>query len=125
MVSTTDQSQLFVNKSINYNHQVDQLTIDHETGEAEQLEAGAIPRTVRRERGDVERDWRAARYGAVGDGRGGRGGAGGAGGADQEQGERAADRVRADNMFIRANERRLFRDYNFHHHPSNIALTHR
>ena len=123
MVSTTDQSQLFVNKSTNYNHQVDQLTIDHETGEAEQLEAGAIPRTVRRERGDVERDWRAARYGAVGDGRGGRGGAGG--GGDQEQGERAADRVRADNMFIRANERRLFRDYNFHHHPSNIALTHR
>ena len=33
---------------------------------------------------------------------------------------------RADNMFMRANERRLFRDFNLiHHGPSNIALTHR
>ena len=31
-----------------------------------------------------------------------------------------------DNLFIRAGERRLFRDYHFMHHgPSNIALTHR
>ena len=33
---------------------------------------------------------------------------------------------RADNLFMRANERRLFRDFNLiHHGPSNIALTHR
>ena len=33
---------------------------------------------------------------------------------------------RADNLFMRANERRLFRDFNMiHHGPSNIALTHR
>ena len=107
---------------------VDQLTIDHE-GEAEQLDSINIP--------------------------GPSGVGGGAGAAAQPQpgpgvgaagdrlpprfprrmertrplrGEGEEDRRREDlPPFIRAQDRRLYRDYHFLHHggPSNIALTHR
>ena len=111
---------------------VDQLTIDHE-GEAEQLDsinipgssgpgggagAAAQPPTAGPSVGPAG-DRRPPRYstprdrhrdlGHIGD--------------RLEAGER---RREPDNMFVRAGERRLFRDYHFlHHGPSNIALTHR
>ena len=114
---------------------VDQLTIDHEAGEAEQLESvslpgpsglGAVgdppprpgvgaglppryPGPRHRDLGLGERDRHAA-----GDTSGGR--------RDDAGGEARAGR----DMYVRAGERRLFRDYHFMHHgPSNIALTHR
>lgn len=103
---------------------VDQLSIDHES-EAEQLEAAQLPgpsgagvgarlpprypRTREEAREGDGTNYHHLRMA-------------------MNEADRARERERADrdNLFIRAGERRLFRDYQFMHHgPSNIALTHR
>ena len=115
---------------------VDQLTIDHE-GEAEQLDSINIPGPSGAGGGTgaaAQPPVAGPSVGAVGDrlpprypgprerqrdlGHIGDRLEAGAGERRRHQAE--------DNMFARAGERRLFRDYHFlHHGPSNIALTHR
>merc|ERR1719225_2479021 len=106
---------------------VDQLTIHHETAataeaEPDQMEPGTLPPMAPGPSRDLYSGSRVGerlppRYPGPGlRDRVERAGQGQGAGAGQER----------DNLFIRAGERRLFRDYHFMHHgPSNIALTHR
>ena len=105
---------------------VDQLSIDHES-EAEQLEAAQRQEVAGPSGAGVgarlpPRYPRSREEARDGDGTNYQNLRAAMNEAERAR-ERAADR---DNLFIRAGERRLFRDYQFMHHgPSNIALTHR